>query len=145
MNKLPLTLLSAACLALSSCDKDSAENAGNNLGQAVTDFTSGVGKGVDEKMSVNVTLSDELKNKGLSHTTAKGLGLGTSGITVYIIAKEEIKTSLIAKALNEDGQEIGRATTAVMFTADDAQYIKFNFNEEMDQQLVAKYTISEKK
>ena len=52
-----------------------------------------------------------------------------------------IKGTLLAKAYDKDGQEIGRAKSDVDLQKDDADYIIFAFNERMDSQLVHKYLV----
>ncbi len=137
-------------ITLVGCGKDkdknedsAAKNAGAKVGEAVTEFATGMGKGIDKKMTVNAELSAGLKEKGISMTIAKGSGLdhASKGISVYLIAAKPLKAKLIAKAMNEAGQEIGRSVVDVNFVADDAKYIIFKFHEEMDTQLVKKYFI----
>ncbi|RPI73848.1 MAG: hypothetical protein EHM45_20150 [Desulfobacteraceae bacterium] len=48
---------------------------------------------------------------------------------------------MTAKALNMELLEIGRAIVDAAFTADDAKYVTFKLNEEMDAQLVGKCLI----
>ncbi len=54
------------------------------------------------------------------------------------------RSKLIAKALTNEGQEIGRSVQEVEFTADDAKYVTFAFASEMDSQLVDKYLLDVK-
>lgn len=134
-------------LGLSSCEKEKAGEAGSKIGEALTEFTSGVGEGVDKQMAVKVDLSEALTKRGLTATTAKAAALGDSekGFTAYLMSEKQYEGKLIAKALNAEGKEIGRSVVEVKFTDDDAQYVKFAFASEMDQQLVDKYTIDQKK
>jgi hypothetical protein len=108
----------------------------------MADFASGVGGGVDKQLAVTVELSEELSSLGLSKTVSKA---ALKELNVYLIAAKPVKGTLLAKALNKEGQEIGRATAEVEFAADDAKYVPFRFDVEMDSQLVDKYTISFKK
>lgn len=128
-------------------DESMAKRAGDKVGETLTDFATGVGKGVDRQMTVNVELSDEVTKQGLSTTIAKSGGLDASqkGITVYFLAETAFKGNLVAKAMNKDGKEIGRSVAQVDFSADDARYVPFVFDEEMDTQLVAKYIVKIKR
>jgi hypothetical protein len=151
MSKL-FRLLAIALVAAAGCgkhDESVAKRAGSTVGEAVTDFASGVGKGVDKQMTVTVELSKQLTDKGVSKTIAKSAGIAPSkpkgGISVYLLAAKPLKAKLIAKAVTGEGQEIGRATVDVEFSADDAKYVNFSFDPEMDRQLVAKYVIDLKK
>ena len=113
-------------------------------------FTKGVGKGIDQKMSVEVSLRPEVLALGLTNTIAKSLGLdptrgldpGTKkGISVYFIASQSVSTTLVARALNADGAEIGRARKPIVPQKDDAAYVTFEFESEMDTAMVKKYAI----
>ena len=120
-----------------------AKQAGDKVGQVVTEFASGVGHGIDKSMDVAVELSPKLTAEGISNTVAKSIGMNPNekGISVYLIAAKELNAKLLAKAMDKQGQEIGRSIVDAYFQTDDAQYIKFIFNKEMDTQLVDKYTI----
>jgi hypothetical protein len=50
----------------------------------------------------------------------------------------------MARALTKDGQEIGSSAADVEFAADEAKYVTFQFDREMDSQLVDKYIIDMK-
>jgi hypothetical protein len=145
MRRLLLVSLLAA-FAFTACeqkDRSVAKEAGDKVGQTITDFATGVGKGIDKRLTVNVELSKDLSERGLSVTLGKVSG--KRGLSVYLIAQRAFKSRLIAKALDKDGLEIGRSVVDVSFAADDAKYVNFAFQDEMDTQLVAKYVIDIKK
>ena len=48
---------------------------------------------------------------------------------------------MVAKAINENGQEIGRATSALSLAADDAKLISFKFGAEVDATEVKSYLV----
>jgi hypothetical protein len=77
------------------------------------------------------------KQTGVDHDKRKG-------ITVYFMSSKPVQVSLMAKALNAEGDEIGRSVVDVEFTADDARYVAFAFDAEMDSQLVEKYVVEAK-
>ena len=63
------TILLVAGLA-SGCgktDETIAESAGNKVGEALTDFAGGVGKGVDKRMEVTAELSDQCAEAGVAY------------------------------------------------------------------------------
>ena len=128
-------------------DESLVKTAGSKVGETVTDFASGVGKGVDKQRMVQVKLSEDVAKQGLSKTVAKSQSLGSkaSGIAVYFITKSPFKGKLVARAMNKEGQEIGRSVVDVEFSADDAKYVSFPFPEEMDGQLVQEYLVDVKK
>jgi hypothetical protein len=130
-------------LLVSCSDEDGslAGKAGDKIGQTLTDFAGGVGKGVDKQMLVKADLSEKLSQKGLSMSVAKQDSVADKSIVVYLIASENFEGNLLAKAINNDGQEIGRATSELKMAKDEAKYINFKFNEEMDSQLAKKYSV----
>ena len=143
--KRPLAVF-VVLLAALACDRKKDETvvkqAGSKVGEALTEFASGVSKGVDNKMVVAVELTPAVTAKGLSRTVAKSLGMdGDKGFSTYIVSKAPFRGTLVARALGGSGEEIGRARQGVSFEKDDAKYVTFKFQPEMDTGLVAKYVI----
>ena len=143
--KRPLAVFLVLLAAL-ACDRRKDETvvkqAGSKVGEALTEFASGVSKGVDTKMVVAVELTPAVTAKGLSRTVAKSLGMdGDKGFSTYIVSKAPFRGTLVARALGGSGEEIGRARQGVSFEKDDAKYVTFKFQPEMDTGLVAKYVI----
>jgi hypothetical protein len=137
-------IITAALLA--GCGKDGeniADKAGESVGRHVTDFTKGVGRGIDQKMTIEVVLSPEVQALGLTNTVAKALGLETTkkGFTVYLISQQSVSNTLVARALSADGLEIGRAKKEVTLQKADAAYVTFEFDGQLDSQLVKRYAI----
>lgn len=135
------TLLLGGCSGCFEGGSELAKGAGEAVGQATVDFGKGVGSGVDKSMEVTTELAVAAQGLGLSTTTSKLLSLDQHGIAVYFIAEQATKTKLLAKALNEAGQEVGRASVEVEFAADDAKYVEFVFDGHVDLQLVDKFVI----
>lgn len=140
-----ITVIGVAAIFLVGCGKRDdgiAKKAGEVIGQQVTDFTKGIGKGYDQKMMVQVSLTPEVQALGLTNTIAKSLGAGsTNGISIYFIASQGVTNTLVARALNAEGVEVGRAKKSVAIQKDDAAYVTFNFDEQMDTGMVKRYEI----
>lgn len=143
-----LSVLVLSVLLLLSCkggkgDESVAKRAGSKLGETLTDFATGVGKGVDTQMLVPVELSATLEAKGIKRTVAKSLtvGGGDKGFAVYLTSQRALSGTLVAKAFDKTGSEIGRSRARVAFSADDAKYVTFTFDEQMDANMVARYVI----
>jgi hypothetical protein len=140
-----ITMIGLVAALLVGCGKkeDSiARKVGEVIGQQATDFTKGVGKGIDQQMIVQVSLTPQVQVLGLTNTIAKSLGLGTTnGIAIYFIASQSVSNTLIARALNAGGVEVGRARKLVVIQKDDATYVTFNFDDQMDTAMVKKYEI----
>jgi hypothetical protein len=137
-------------ITLLGCSGDSKTDAGaigQTIGENVTEFAQGVGTGVDTQLQVAIELSPELTKAGFSHTIAKqktSIDDPQKAISIYLLSTEAMSCTLIAKAYNADNQEIGRATSDVQFSQDDAQYISFTFPPDMDRQTVKVYKIAAK-
>ncbi|HYF37929.1 MAG TPA: hypothetical protein VD994_21685 [Prosthecobacter sp.] len=144
---MKLRLLTFLCaLLLAGCGKDPSEvvdSAGQSFGEHVTDLTKAIGKGVDNKLIVKVSLAPEVEALGLTSTTAKSHGLdsGKKELSIYLIASKDVSTTLMAQAYNAEAAEIGRSKKPVKLAKDDAAYFVFEFDEEMDSNLVKEYKI----
>jgi hypothetical protein len=113
-----ITMLSLLAILLFGCgkkDESLAKRAGESIGKHLTDFTKGVGKGIDQKMSVEVTLGPEVLALGLTNTIAKSLGLdvGKKGISIYFIASQSVSNTVVARALNAEGADTYAASKAL--------------------------------
>ena len=144
--KKNITALSIVAALLIGCGKKGdkvADEAGQVVGQHLTDFTKGIGKGIDQKMMVEVAVKPEVYALGLTNTFAKSLGLDEhkKGFTVYFIASQNISNTLVARAFNAEGLEIGRTRKQVVMQKDDASYVVFEFDSNMDSQMVKQYAI----
>ena len=134
------------CAMMIGCGKSDegiAKKMGRKVGETATDFATGVGKGVDTQLAVKVALTPEAEKLGLKTTVAKWNGEpgGKKAISVYLIASEKMAKTLVAKALNREGQEVGRSKAEVTLEKDDAKYVDFQFDDAMDTMLVEKYEI----
>jgi hypothetical protein len=136
---LGVALLFVSC---SDGDKSLANKAGDKVGQVLTDFAGGMGKGIDKQMLVKVELSDELSKRGLTMSVSKQDSLAAKTVVLYLIASKNFNGKLLAKAINEQGLEIGRTTAFLKLGKDEAKYVSFKFHNEMDSQLVKSYQVS---
>jgi hypothetical protein len=140
---LPLLLLTVLAAGCGQKNGDFVSKTGEAVGEKLTDFTKGVGKGIDQRMLVEVVLSPEVNALGLSNTIAKSLGLAESkpGISIYFIAARPVSATLVVRALNAEGAEVGRAKTKVDLGKDDAAYVSFEFDRQMDMATVHRYSV----
>ncbi|WP_422505327.1 hypothetical protein [Stenotrophomonas sp. GZD-301] len=142
MNKLIVGV--ALVLALAACKDDASmsQKAGSAISGTAADFVAGLGEGVDKRMNVTLQPDPALAARGLTVTLGKSRGMGSKDAAVYVVADKPFKGKLVARALDAEGTEIGRAVSEQEFQADDARYVNFQFNEEMDSQLVRTYAVS---
>ncbi|MCC7634984.1 hypothetical protein [Stenotrophomonas rhizophila] len=137
-------VMMALALALAGCKDDTSmsQKAGSAISGTAADFVAGLGEGVDKRMSVTLQIDPALAARGLTVTQGKSRGMGSKDAAVYVVADKPFKGKLVARALDGQGTEIGRAVVEEDFAADDARYVTFTFNEEMDSQLVRTYAVS---
>ncbi len=111
-------LAAMAVVLLAACKKEAerapspsiSQRAGAVVSGSATDFISGLGAGVDEKMRVALELDPSLASHGLQATMGKGRTMGTNQAAIYVVAGDSpYKGKLVAKALDQAGLEIGRA------------------------------------
>ncbi|WP_164136843.1 hypothetical protein [Stenotrophomonas maltophilia] len=143
MNKVIVVMALALALGLAACKDDTSvsQKAGSAISGTAADFVAGLGEGVDKRMNVTLQADPGLAAHGLTVTLGKSRGMGSKEAAVYVVADKAFKGKLVARALDTDGTEIGRAAAEVEFAADDARYVTFQFNEEMDSQLVRTYAV----
>jgi len=143
MNKtLTLCLLATVLSGCGDSEKSLAERAGSAVGAGMTGFLSGAASGIDNTMVIEAELGSQASEKGLSMTTSKSNGLSSEkSFSAYVVASQPFKGTLLAKAFDKDGQEVGRAKTEIDFKKEDADYVVFTFSEHMDSALVSKYLI----
>ncbi|MDT3488306.1 hypothetical protein [Stenotrophomonas maltophilia] len=141
MNKVIVVMVLALGLAACKDDTSVSQKAGSAISGTAADFVAGLGEGVDKRMNVTLQADPGLAAHGLTVTLGKSRGMGSKEAAVYVVADKAFKGKLVARALDTDGTEIGRAAAEVEFAADDARYVTFQFNEEMDSQLVRTYAV----
>ncbi len=89
-----------------------------------------------------VTLGISIIDKKISMTSSKVEG---HKLDVYLISENEATGEVLAKALNVQGQEIGRAKVLLNLSKDDAKMLSFTFDSNLDLDLVTKYLIDFRK
>ena len=88
---------------------------------------------------VGIQIGPGLREKEVASTHSQVDG--PNAISIYLISQGAVEGILLAKALNENGQEIGRSTTAVSLAKDDAKLVSFKFGAEVDATLVKSYLV----
>ena len=121
--------------------KDKANQATNKAGQLVGEgastFFTGVGAGIDRTVTTyDVRLSEELRGAAVSTTIAKRMDGSTSNnwqqtLSIYVQNQTPLTGTLRIRLFNDKDQEIGRATTPVVFAKDDARYVSFTLDKEI--------------
>ena len=145
-SQLAATLLAA--LLLGACDrageaaKNTINKSGEVVGQAASEFLKGAKEGVEETLALPVVLDTSLDDLGLSvgKTEATG-GEGYHTLNVYLIFDRDLSDSLIAKAYDADGLEMGRVRFGVHGKAGDAVWHTITFPEQTDLEAKGKVVL----
>lgn len=112
--------------------KDGINKAGDVAGQTAGEFIEGASKGVEKAFDVKVTLSDDLKKKGLEFgkTYITSDSLATDNLLmVYVIFNQDFSGTLKAKVYDDKNLEMGRTTAVVNAKKDQARFIEFHFDK----------------
>ena len=128
-------------LLLSSCvEKDAPSiKIADKHSESVTSLASNT----YEKKVIKIKLNENVKKAGLTKTVAQTFTKGKrKGLSIYFIAHKDIRKVLLAKAVNEDGLEIGRSKATIILRKEDATYLKFYFYHKFDMNHVQFYDIS---
>jgi type V secretory pathway adhesin AidA len=119
------------CSTISNKTKETINEGGEVVGKTATEFIEGVGNGIDKTLALTINVSTELKSKGLE--TGKYYVTGTENgedhvLNLYFIFNKELKETLVAKAFDKDGIEMGRVSANVNGNAGEATYVEFKFD-----------------
>jgi hypothetical protein len=126
-----LTLL-GSCVRVKEKAKETINKSGETVGKTATEFFDGVSEGIDKTLQCELSLSKSLIDKGLKtgKFTVENVADGRNNqLTVYLIFDKDFKSSVIAKAFDRSGLEIGRAKIDVEGKTDEAGYFDFNFDK----------------
>ncbi|MES2704589.1 MAG: hypothetical protein V4649_18255 [Bacteroidota bacterium] len=145
------TLASIALVLLASCDgiKNKAKQAINKTGEAVgtgsSEFVKGVSKGVEQTLESEITLSDDLKQQGISFgrfTIGKAPGTESKNmLTVYLIFAHDFNGNISARITDNSGTEYGRSATTVSAKANETKYADFIFDKRTDIESKSKFIL----
>lgn len=142
---LVIGLLIFSCNRVKSGTKTVINKSGEILGKSGSEFAEGVTKGVEESLSSQITISEDLKKKGLeigkSTIQNDNSGNDNNQLTVYMIFNKDINQEVIVKAYDKEGVEIGRLKTKLQGKADEAKYVDLIFDARTYLEMKSKITI----
>ncbi|MBL7923414.1 MAG: hypothetical protein JNL88_04360 [Bacteroidia bacterium] len=110
--------------------KEKINQAGDVAGQTVGEFASGVKGGVEKAFEINITLSDGLKQQGLSlgKVSLKDSSGNDHVLTVYTIFGKAFNGAVTAKAFDHKDSEMGRVKLEISALKDEARFLEFRFD-----------------
>lgn len=89
-----------------------------------------------------VTLASSLLDKKITMTSSSVEGVN---VVIYLITEDPAEGELLAKAMNFEGKEIGRAKQILTLGKDESKLVTFTFGAELELEQVVKYVIDFRK
>jgi hypothetical protein len=151
LNRTKLLILLIVTLVIISCEtvkektKKSINAGGEVVGKTATEFFEGVSEGVDKTLQCEITLSQFLKDSGL--TTGK-FSIDSDTISgknnlliLYLIFDKDFSKTILVKAFDKTGLEIGRTKLKIDGKAGDAKYYDLAFDKRTHIEVKSKFSI----
>jgi hypothetical protein len=134
MKKLILSLFLAnlfiACRTESGNER--LQGATEKVGESAAKAVKGIKAGIEKATKINIELSENLKNRGLSLGKTK-LDSKNGGrhnvLNIYLIFDKKLNRNVLLKVLNNQNEEIGRTKSLISGDAGDAKYLDFIFDK----------------
>lgn len=123
------------CGRIAEGTKDALNKGGEIAGAAATEVVEGVATGVEKSWSIDVQLSEALRQGGLSlgKVVVENDSSGRSNrLVVYLISSKDFDGTLQAVAIDQEGREFGRAALVLRLTAGSADFHTFQFQSRTD-------------
>lgn len=130
----------SACERAGNAAKETINKGGEVAGQAASEFIKGTKEGVEKTMALTVELDTALTRRGASLGKTE-MSDDYSALQVYIILERDLSDTLVAKAYDADGLEMGRARFGVSGKAGDAGWHTITFPEQTDLEAKGKVVI----
>jgi hypothetical protein len=129
--------------------KGEGKDAADSVGEGVGEVLKGGGSGLDKSLlKINVEIDKQLSDAGVSLGRTARLEKknekGQDGVTLYFIYNKAFNGTVLLKAFDAKGTEVGRSSSPVKGTADNTQYVNFYFDERVPLNIVTKYTLNKK-
>ncbi|MFM9945157.1 MAG: hypothetical protein ACKVQB_07985 [Bacteroidia bacterium] len=149
MKKIALIFILAAlvfsCTRVKQKTKETINEGGEIVGKAATEFAEGVSEGAERTLDCDISLSDNLKSKGLK-TGDYFVGQDSSGgdnnvLRLYFIFDKDYEGTVTAKLFAKNGLESGRTKVKIDGVSGDAKYFDFAFDKRTHIEVKSKITI----
>lgn len=135
-------VLLGACQRAGEAAKNTINKGGEVAGQAASEFLKGAKEGVEETLALPVVLDPSLDGLGLSVGKTEASGVDNyNTLNVYLMFDRDMSDTLVAKAYDADGLEMGRVRFAVSGKAGDTAWQTIAFPEQTDLEAKGKVVI----
>jgi hypothetical protein len=140
---LPLVIVAlTGCQRAGEAAKETINKGGEVAGQAASEFLKGAKEGVEETMAISVELDPSLTEKGMVMGKSEIASVGYSTLNVYLALDRDFNDTLLAKAFDADGLEMGRVRFGVSGRAGDAGWHALEFPQETDLEAKGRVVIA---
>ncbi len=117
------------------------------LSKGLGDVVKGAAKGFDASLdAVQVKPAQTLTDKGMRVERASRRAAAQAGqpavITAYVLSDKDYKGTLMLRALDDGGKEVGRSKAEVTQKPGDAAYVDFPFDERVPLNTISTFEIS---
>ncbi|MBK9147008.1 MAG: hypothetical protein IPM12_04200 [Flavobacteriales bacterium] len=130
-----LVAVLAGCGRVAEGTKGALNKGGEIAGTAATEVVEGLASGVEKTWSVDVKLSEQLVDQGLSlgKTLIESDSAGNNNVlVVYLKAAKPFEGTVTGVAFDEQGLEYGRCATALNLAPNTADYYTLRFQGRTD-------------
>jgi len=137
MKKMICSLL--VITALCACDRvveathEVANESGELVGETLTEFGDGVASGVENATALEIDMSQELEQQGLSlgkiSLDNTDYEATDNVLEVYVIFEADFNDTINVKVFDENDLEMGRSTLVVSGAAGEATFFDFTFDK----------------
>lgn len=130
----------SACERAGNAAKQTINKGGEVAGQAASEFIKGAKEGVEKTMALTVELDSALLSRGASLGKTE-MSDDYTALQVYIILDRDLSDTLVARAYDAAGLEMGRARFGVSGKGGDAGWHTITFPEQTDLEAKGKVVI----
>ena len=105
-------------------------DAGVKVGQSAATLAKSVKSGIEKASKINISISDNLKSKGLStgKITLASKGGRHNVLNVYLIFDKKINRNVTLKVSDSQGLELGRTRILIKGEPGEAKFVDFIFD-----------------
>ena len=128
-----LMFIFGSCNRIKTKTKETLNKGGEVVGKTASEFFEGVSEGIDKTLQCEISLSEDLKRKGLKigkfSVESDTAGGYNNLLSLYLIFDKDFKSSISIKVFDKSKVEIGRTKIDIENKKDAAGYYDFVFDK----------------
>jgi len=142
---LIVNIMFTSCFLTSDKTRKTINEGGENVGKTASEFIEGISEGVHKSLECEISLSQNLKDKGIStgkfYIANDSLGNLNNVLTVYFIFEKDFNNEISVKIFDKNNLEMGRTKIRVQAKAQEAKYYDFKFDKRTNIEVKSKIVI----